>query len=67
MKKNSLIIKHQNNSFSINGSRKEIADFVRWVKNYRRGELLAESIVCSSPTDMQACRMRAKHQKLTIV
>lgn len=66
MNKNSLIIKYQNDTFGISGSKAEIEAFIKWVKRYKRGNFTANAIICKTSTDMIACRLRAKHQKLNL-
>ena len=67
MGQNSLTIKHQRDTLCISGSEVEIARFIKWVKTYRHGKFTADSIICKTPNDMKACRLKAQYQKFNIV
>lgn len=67
MGQNSLTIKHQCDAICISGSEAEIAHFIKWVKTYRHGKVTADSIICKTPNDMKACRLKALYLKLNIV
>ena len=67
MRQNSLTIKHQRDTICISGSEVEIARFIKWAKTYRHGRFTADSIICKTPNDMKACRLKALYLKLNIV
>ena len=67
MGQNSLTITDQCNTIRISGSEAEIAHFIKWIKTYRHGKFTADSIICKTPNDMKACRLKAQYQKLNIV
>lgn len=67
MGQNSLTIKHQRDTLCISGSEAEIAHFIKWIKTYRHGKFTADSIICKTPNDMKACRLKAVYLKLNIV
>lgn len=67
MRQNSIVIKYQCDTVCISGSEVEIARFIKWVKTYRHGRYIADSIICKTPNDMKACRLKALYLKLNIV
>lgn len=64
-----LIIKNNDEfSFSVSGAEEEIKTFINWVRNYGRGifKKKENAIICVTPSDLTACRLKALRQKLNV-
>ncbi len=64
-----LIIKNNDEIlFFVSGAKNEIKTFIDWVRNYERGifNKKENAIICATPSDLTACRLKALRQKLKI-
>ena len=53
-------------SYEVIGSEVELENFKNWVKDYRKGTIVKDTILCKKPTDLKACRLCAMRRTLVV-
>lgn len=64
--KKAITITNNQNKIRVSGNIDTLKVFLTWIKTHNRGTLQSQSIVCTSPNDLVACRQKAKEFNLTV-
>ena len=60
-----LIVRHNETSFSVKGTEAKISKFIKWAHDYHHGTFDGlTTINCNAHVDIRACKHKAKHEGL---